>query len=63
MLQEVLMANDKTDSDDLIELTHLHEPALVAALQKRYAAHAIYTNTGPILLALNPFQDSLSLYS
>ena len=41
---------------DLITLTHLHEPAILAALQARFAADAIYTNTGPILLAVNPFK-------
>jgi myosin-5 len=63
MLKEVLMANDKTDCNDLIELTHLHEPAVVAALKEQYTSNAIYTNTGPILLALNPFQDLSRLYS
>jgi myosin heavy subunit len=63
MLQDELMANDEIDSDDLIELTHLHKPAVVSEVQKRDAAHAIYTNLGPILLGLNPIQYSSSLYS
>jgi len=53
--------NDKV-SDDLIELTHLHEPAVVHALQLRYAKQEIYTATGPILLALNPFCEIKGLY-
>jgi myosin V len=47
---------------DLITLTHLHEPAVVAALQTRYGQHQIYTNTGHVLLALNPFQSVPNLY-
>ena len=39
------------------QLTHLHEPAVVACLRSRYGADEIYTSTGPILLALNPFKD------
>ena len=45
--------------DDLIGLTHLHEPAILHALRLRYDADIIYTNTGPILLAINPFKVSL----
>ena len=42
--------------DDLIDLTHLHEPAILHALRLRYDANIIYTATGPILIAVNPFQ-------
>ena len=45
--------------DDLIGLTHLHEPAILHALRLRYDADIIYTNTGPILLAINPFKVSV----
>eukprot|EP00804_Cyclotella_cryptica_P003719 CCRYP_008898-RA/>CCRYP_008898-RA protein AED:0.02 eAED:0.02 QI:283/1/1/1/1/1/5/85/1683 len=48
--------------DDLITLTHLHEPAVVHCLRKRYDRDEIYTATGPILIALNPFKKC-SLYS
>lgn len=48
--------------DDLIGLTHLHEPAIMHALQLRYDADIIYTSTGPILIAINPFK-SMPLYS
>ena len=49
--------------DGLIELTHLHEPSVVHALSHRYydksagsdICNRIYTKTGPILLAVNPF--------
>jgi len=49
--------------NDLIHLTHLHEPALVECLQLRYNFDQIYTYTGPILLALNPFKPVQELYS
>ena len=49
--------------DDLITLTHLHEPAVVSCLRKRYDADRIYTATGPILLAINPFKRYKDLYS
>ena len=47
---------------DLIGLTHLHEPAILHALRLRYDADIIYTSTGPILIAVNPFKK-MDLYS
>lgn len=41
--------------EDLIVLTHLHEPAILYSLEERYNIDIIYTYTGPILLAINPF--------
>ena len=49
--------------DDLIQLTHLHEPAVVHCLRERYADGLVYTHTGPILLACNPFRRYEGLYS
>jgi myosin heavy subunit len=49
--------------DDLIALTHLHEPAILHALRLRYDADIIYTSTGPILIAVNPFKKMEKLYS
>jgi myosin-5 len=48
---------------DLVEMTHLHEPAIVHALVTRYRKDSIYTNTGKILLALNPFKHLDHLYT
>ena len=48
---------------DLVELTHLHEPAIVCALEARYQEDIIYTNTGSILLAVNPFKKIDNLYT
>lgn len=47
---------------DLTSLTHLHEPAILFSLKERYAKNTIYTYTGPILLAVNPFQK-VDLYT
>ena len=67
---DIVMANDYELSnngnpicpDDLISLSHLHEPAVVECLQNRYEDDQIYTATGPVLLALNPFQNIRGLY-
>lgn len=48
--------------NDLITLTHLHEASVVHCLKKRYEHDMIYTSTGPILLALNPFKSLPQLY-
>jgi len=49
--------------EDLTNLSHLHEPAVVFCLQRRYKQDAIYTYTGKVLLALNPFRPVDSVYS
>lgn len=48
--------------DDLTQLTHLHEPAVLSSLQNRFDIDKIYTFTGPILIALNPFKTIRGLY-
>jgi hypothetical protein len=48
--------------NDLITLPHLHEPALLHAVSERFYDGKIYTWTGPILIAVNPFQR-LPLYT
>jgi myosin-5 len=48
--------------NDLIGLTHLHEPAILHALRLRYDSDIIYTSTGPILIAVNPFKRMPALY-
>eukprot|EP00339_Tiarina_fusa_P025680 CAMPEP_0117026618 /NCGR_PEP_ID=MMETSP0472-20121206/19548_1 /TAXON_ID=693140 ORGANISM="Tiarina fusus, Strain LIS" /NCGR_SAMPLE_ID=MMETSP0472 /ASSEMBLY_ACC=CAM_ASM_000603 /LENGTH=1167 /DNA_ID=CAMNT_0004733667 /DNA_START=76 /DNA_END=3579 /DNA_ORIENTATION=- len=70
---KVVMANDFTAADvngedggtmpdDLITLTHLHEPSVIYCLRKRYKEDQVYTATGPILIALNPFKRLPGLY-
>eukprot|EP00418_Pyrodinium_bahamense_P044652 CAMPEP_0179194966 /NCGR_PEP_ID=MMETSP0796-20121207/96911_1 /TAXON_ID=73915 /ORGANISM="Pyrodinium bahamense, Strain pbaha01" /LENGTH=1418 /DNA_ID=CAMNT_0020899311 /DNA_START=105 /DNA_END=4361 /DNA_ORIENTATION=+ len=48
--------------DDLTQLDHLHEPAVLSSLQNRFDVDKIYTFTGPILIALNPFKVIPNLY-
>jgi len=48
--------------DDLTQLTHLHEPAVLHSLQLRFDTDKIYTFTGPILIAVNPFKNIHTLY-
>jgi myosin-5 len=67
---DIVMANEYQISKegtpicphDLISLTFLHEPAVVECLHQRYEEDQIYTATGPVLLALNPFQSIRGLY-
>lgn len=61
---DVKLCNDAggaADVADLVVLTHLHEPAILEVLGARFAAGLIYTWTGPVLIAVNPFQ-TLPLY-
>jgi myosin heavy subunit len=48
--------------NDLITLPHLHEPAILHAVSERFFRGKIYTWTGPVLIAVNPFQR-LPLYT
>lgn len=45
------------ESNDLINLPYLHEPAILHCLEHRYSNSDIYTYTGPILIG---FPKSLS---
>ena len=55
-------ADASSDVEDLISLPYLHEPAILYCLERRYNEGLIYTCTGPILIALNPFKR-LALYT
>ena len=48
--------------NDLITLPHLHEPAILHAVSERFKHGSIYTWTGPVIIAVNPFQR-LPLYT
>ncbi|BAT95510.1 hypothetical protein VIGAN_08225400 [Vigna angularis var. angularis] len=48
--------------DDMTKLAYLHEPAVLHNLETRYAMNEIYTYTGNILIAINPFQSLSHLY-
>ncbi|CUV06882.1 unnamed protein product [Cryptosporidium hominis] len=49
--------------DDLCELTHLHQPSILHAINSRFDLDKIYTFTGPILIAVNPYRTLEGFYS
>ncbi|RDX77608.1 Myosin-11, partial [Mucuna pruriens] len=48
--------------DDMTKLAYLHEPGVLHNLETRYMINEIYTYTGNILIAINPFQSLSHLY-
>ncbi|KAB2009380.1 hypothetical protein ES319_D10G162700v1 [Gossypium barbadense] len=48
--------------DDMTKLAYLHEPGVLQNLKCRYDANEIYTYTGGILIAINPFKRLPHLY-
>ncbi|KAL3520939.1 hypothetical protein ACH5RR_019088 [Cinchona calisaya] len=48
--------------DDMTKLSYLHEPGVLQNLKARYELNEIYTYTGNILIAINPFQKLPHLY-
>ncbi|XVE84815.1 hypothetical protein DITRI_Ditri17bG0043100 [Diplodiscus trichospermus] len=48
--------------DDMTKLAYLHDPGLLQNLKCRYDINEIYTYTGNILIAVNPFRSLPHLY-
>ncbi|KAK1591991.1 hypothetical protein Q3G72_017291 [Acer saccharum] len=48
--------------DDMTKLAYLHEPGVLQNLRCRYDMNEIYTYTGNILIAVNPFRRLPHLY-
>ncbi|XP_042491849.1 myosin-6-like [Macadamia integrifolia] len=48
--------------DDMTKLAYLHEPGVLDNLRNRYDMNEIYTYTGNILIAVNPFRRLPHLY-
>ncbi|KAL4561162.1 hypothetical protein LXL04_033324 [Taraxacum kok-saghyz] len=48
--------------DDMTKLAYLHEPGVLQNLKHRFDMNEIYTYTGNILIAVNPFQRLPHLY-
>ncbi|EKX73815.1 myosin, putative [Theileria equi strain WA] len=62
------LASSNTDGgedipDDLTQLTHLHEASILHSLHCRFRTDKIYSLTGKILIAVNPFKTIHGLYS
>ena len=56
---------DKThiaELPDLIEMNSLHEAPLLDTLRKRWSKDSMYTNTGEILVSINPYHNIPGLY-
>ncbi|XP_023641594.1 myosin-13 isoform X2 [Capsella rubella] len=49
--------------DDMTTLAYLHEPGVLQNLKSRYYIDEIYTYTGSILIAVNPFKQLPDLYN
>ncbi|KAK1263845.1 hypothetical protein QJS04_geneDACA013490 [Acorus gramineus] len=49
--------------DDMTKLAYLNEPGVLYNLARRYALNEIYTYTGSILIAVNPFTKLPHLYN
>lgn len=43
--------------ENLIDLPYLNEPEILFSLKNRYSHNLIYTLTGPVLIAINPFDE------
>ena len=60
MIQDVVTypsnSKENSDIDNLIDLVHLNEPSILYSSLLRYSNDKIYTFTGKILLAINPFK-------
>jgi myosin heavy subunit len=55
-------AQAKLGVRNMDDMVHLHEGAVLDNLRKRFGHDLIYTSTGPILIAMNPFKR-LPIYS
>ena len=51
------------DLDDVARMNDLHEAPMLALLERRFGAGAIYTWTGDILISVNPYVDIPQLYA
>lgn len=55
-VQNVFSALDTVGKNDMADLTHLHEAAILYNLKARHREGNPYTRVGDIMVALNPFQ-------
>ena len=59
---KLLLANELPDEgvEDMTRLNYLHEPALLNNLRHRFGRDHVYTYTGKICIAVNPFNWQVS---
>ena len=57
------MRNLDDTVDDLTTLPHLNEPSVLNSVKLRYQKRIIYTFSGVVLVAINPFESIPHLYS
>ncbi|EEY69764.1 myosin-like protein [Phytophthora infestans T30-4] len=62
-LQNAQLSRYDEGLDNMIDLNHLHEAAILRNLKKRFRARMPYTYTGDICLAVNPYQWLDALYT
>ncbi|TDH72312.1 hypothetical protein CCR75_000751 [Bremia lactucae] len=62
-IQNAQLSRQEQGIDNMIDLNHLHEAALLRNLKKRFRARMPYTYTGDICLAVNPYQWLDELYA
>ncbi|KAK4407291.1 Myosin-8 [Sesamum angolense] len=60
--EDIKMLRPHLVVDDMTKLAYLHEPGVLDNLKSRYDISEIYTYTGNILIAVNPFQRLPHLY-
>lgn len=67
VLPEKLLPRDAEEDhggvDDMTKLTYLNEPGVLDNIRRRYSLNEIYTYTGSILIAVNPFTKLPHLYN
>jgi hypothetical protein len=61
--EEELPLQNSQAKQDMVDLVHLHDAAILYNLQQRHADLQPYTRVGEILVAMNPFQWIDSLYT
>eukprot|EP01062_Namystynia_karyoxenos_P063598 TRINITY_DN563_c4_g1_i1.p1 TRINITY_DN563_c4_g1~~TRINITY_DN563_c4_g1_i1.p1 ORF type:complete len:1765 (+),score=590.00 TRINITY_DN563_c4_g1_i1:119-5413(+) len=59
---EPLVEGSLEEVRDLLHMPYLHESVLLHHIRKRYWADRVYTNIGPIVLALNPYNFKIPHY-
>lgn len=55
-LRRLLPREGNVNLEDMDELPQLHEASILHNVDVRFRVDKIYTNTGPILIAMNPFK-------